>query len=493
VTAWQDSEYSRSLSPLIDCLEQVHSLADPGTRRLFVQLLNEHFKTTLVIEDLPAPRTHLFNIVLACRGQHPQGLNKLGEVLEQIEPGSTPVRKARAVIEEMTATALISDDDRRELLHLLETTPVDRLAEFVRTAAGSAVALISNERHPLEALTTLERLNARPDGMPPLLVFVELVATHSTGQHADQLREWNNRQAARMGVKERLTAVRLDHTPEPLAQDDLVAYLVIRIEQDLLDGDRYTVAHWRNNDPTEWLPRRGKSFAGSLAELRAHVADLVADAEMTWAKDAAAIRVEFLLPYHLLNLPVDQWDLEAGNPPPRLLGLHYQVVVRSLDRARSPRWHREWRRRWQLLTKMPTATPTQEEHWHWSTGTRTRHLSVLDAKLATKKHIVSLVLRSAPAGAEPGEVMVGVRSGVPVMLWQRTESGRSAFETEVKGLRDALPELVERLRELRSRARLSARADTHVGSRISLLWDDPDRPVEPTEPPAAPSEEVPAR
>jgi len=168
-------------------------------------------------------------------------------------------------------------------------------------------------------------------------------------------------------------------------------------------------------------------------------------------------------------------------------------VVRSLDRARSPRWHREWRRRWQLLTKMPTATPTQEDHWHWSTCTRTRHLSVLDAKLATKKHIVSLVLRSAPAGAEPGEVMVGVRSGVPVMLWQRTESGRSAFETEVKGLRDALPELVERLRELRSRARLSARADTHVGSRISLLWDDPDRPVEPTEPPAAPSEEVPAR
>ena len=97
------------------------------------------------------------------------------------------------------------------------------------------------------------------------------------------------------------------------------------------------------------------------------------------------IRVEFLLQYNLLNLPVDQWGLETGSSLPRLLGLRYQVVVRSLNRARSPRRHREWHRRWELLTKMPHATPTQEDHWHWSTGTKSRHLSVLDARLATKK------------------------------------------------------------------------------------------------------------
>ena len=79
------------------------------------------------------------------------------------------------------------------------------------------------------------------------------------------------------------------------------------------------------------------------------------------------------------------------------------------------------------------------------------------------------------------------------MIWQRTDSNRNAFEAEVKPMRDALPVLVERLRELRSKARLAARSVSHVGSRISLLWDDPDRPVEPQDPPAAPTEEVPAR
>jgi hypothetical protein len=103
------------------------------------------------------------------------------------------------------------------------------------------------------------------------------------------------------------------------------------------------------------------------------------------------------------------------------------------------------------------------------------------------------VLSSVPHGAERGELMVGVRAGVPVMIWHRTESARSAFEAEVKAMRDALTELVENLRQLRARAKQSGRPDSHVGSRISLLWDDPDRPVEPLDPPAAPIEEVPAR
>lgn len=492
MTAWPDSDYPRSLGRLIDCLEQVSSLSDPGGRRLFLQLLADHFGASLIVEDFPATRTHLLSIVLACRRQHPRGLNKLGEALEQLEPGSTPVRRARTAIEDMTAIELIPEDARRELLSLLEELSVDSLAEFVRAAAGSAAELMSNERHPIEALAALERLNARPDGVPPLLVFVELLATHAGEQNAELLRRWNTRQAEQMGVEERLTAVRLEHTASPLAQDDLVAYLVIRIEPDLLDQDRYSVAHWRNNEAGGWRPRRGESFSGDLAAVRTHVADLVADAEMTWAKDATDIRIEFLLPYTLLNLPVDQWDVEAKSTLPRLLGVHYQVVLRSLDRARSPRWHREWRRRWELLTKMPNGPTKKDHHWHWSDGTNSRHLSVLDAKMATSKEVVTLVLRSVPIGDDPGEVIVGLRSGVPVMIWQRTESGRSAFKSKVESLRDALPELVEKLRKLRSEARQAARPDTHLGSRVSLLWDDPDRPVEPQDPPAAPSEEVPA-
>ncbi|GAB3158127.1 hypothetical protein GCM10027258_68700 [Amycolatopsis stemonae] len=493
MTSWNGADYPSSLGFLIDCLEQIPSLRDPGSRRLCLELLADHLGVPLVVEELPTTRASLIGIVQACRRQHPQALAAFVDAVEQMEPGSIPVQRARSAVEDMATLDLVTEFDRRELLNLLGENPSSRLAELVRAAAGPAAELTSADHRPADALATLERMNAQPDGIPPLLLFVEYLAAAADGQRAEGLRDWNDRQAARLGVTEQIKAVRLAQAAEPATPEEVVAYLVVRIEPDLLDTGLLVAVHWRHNDPTGWRPRRSEPFAGDLDAVRAHVADLVAEAETGWAKDAAAIRIEFLLPFSLLNLPVDQWDLEAGSSLPRPLGLHYQVVVRSLDRARSPRWHREWRRRWDLLKKVPAGLTTPEEHWLWSDGAKRRHLTALDAKLAEQKKVVSLVLRSVPDSADPGEVLVGVRTGIPVMIWHRTESARSAFEAEIKSLRDFLPELVEHLRLLRSRARQAARPDSHVGSRVSLLWDDPDRPVEPQDPPAAPIEEVPAR
>jgi hypothetical protein len=493
VTSWTGSDYPSSLGFLIDCLEQIPSLRDPASRRLCLELLSDHLGMPLVVEDLPTTRASLIGIVQACRRRHPRALSAFVDAVEQMEPGSIPVQRARAAVEDMAALDLVTEYDRQELLHLLGENPSSRLAELVRAAAGPAAELTSADHRPAEALATLERMNAQPDGVPPLLLFVEYLAAAADDQRAAALRAWNDRQATRLGVTERIKAVRLAQATEPGEAEKVAAYLVVRIEPDLLDTGTLVVVHWRHNDPGGWRPRRSEPFTGDLDAVRAHVAELVAEAESGWAKDASAIRIEFLLPYALLNLPVDQWDLEAGSSLPRPLGLHYPVVVRSLDRARSPRWHREWRRRWDLLKQVPAGLTTPEEHWLWSDGAKRRHLTALDAKLAAQKKVVSLVLRSAPDGANPGEVLVGVRSGVPVMIWHRVESARSAFEAEIKSLRDALPELVEHLRLLRSRARQAVRPDTHVGSRVALLWDDPERPVEPQDPPAAPIEEVPAR
>jgi hypothetical protein len=474
-------------------LEQIPSLRDPASRRLCLDLLVSNLGVGLVVDELPTTRAHLIGIVQACRRQHPRALNAFIDVVEQMEPGSIPVQRARAALEDMTALDLIAEHDRRELLTLVGEGPGDQLARLVRLAAGPVADLMPAEQHPVEAVAALERMNARADGVPPLLVFVELLASCVDDQRADQLRRWNYRQAERMGLTEKLRAVLLEPVAEPATPQNVMAYLVIRIEPDLLDPKLFTVVHWRQHDPAEWRPRRGEPFTGPLEGVRTRVADLVAEAETGWANNASAIRIEFLLPYALLNLPVDQWDLEAESALPRPLGLHYQVVIRSLERARSPKWHREWRRRWELLKQLPAGRPTPAEHWLWSDGTKPRQLTALDAKLAERREVVSLVLSSVPDGAEPGEVTVGVRSGVPVMIWQRAESGRAAFEAEVKAMCELLAEIVENLRLLRSKARQSARPASHAGSRISLLWDDPDRPVEPLDPPAAPTEEVPAR
>jgi hypothetical protein len=490
VTSWSGADYPSSLSLLIDRLQEIPCLRDPASRRLCLDLLTEHIGVSVVVEEFSTTRPHLIAIVQACRRQHPRALNAFIDVIEQLEPGSTPVLRARAAVEDMTALELVAEPDRRDLLTMLEGIPRDLLAELVRLVAGPATQLASDMQYPADTLAMLERMNARPDGIPPLLVFVEQLAAYLGDYQAERLRRWNDRQAEKVGLTGRLRAVQLKQPAEPPVQQGVVAYLVVRIEPDLLDSDRYAVVHWRCNDPTGWRPQRGTPFAGDLDEVRLHVADLVAAAESGWATDASDIVIEFLLPYCLLNLPVDQWDLEAGSVLPRPLGLHYQVVVRSLDRARSPRWHREWRRRWELLKKTQTELTSYEDHWLWSEGAKPRQLVALDAKLAARKEVVSLVLRSTPEGNEPGEVMVGVRTGVPVMIWHRADSSRQPFVDAVEAMRDALPRLVESLRLLRGRAKLAARPDSHVGSRVSLLWDDPDRPVEPQDPPSAPIEEV---
>jgi len=494
VTTWNGADYSSSLTVLIGCLEQIPCLRDPNSRRLCLDLLASRLGVELVIDELPTMRTHLIGIVQACRRQHPRALYIFIDVIEQMEPGSLPVRRARTVVENMAVLELVPEHDRRELLALLEGCPGERIHESMRLAAGPTFDLMPDEQRPADVLAVLERMNARPDGVPPLLLFVEYLAAYFNDQRAELLRQWNDRQAEWMGLTDKVRAERLrEEVTRPTAPKDVDACLVIRIEPDLLDPDIFTATHWRQSDPYEWRPRRGESTSGDLAAIRLHVAELVTQAEVSWGKDARTIQIEFLLPFSLLSVPVDQWDLEKEGTLPRPLGLHYQVVVRSLERARSPQWHREWRRRWSLLKQLSAGKPTPEEYWMWSSGgTKTRHLTVLDAKLAISKEVVSLVLRSAPKENDPGEITVGLRTGVPVMLWLRADSNRSAFEQEVKAMSEALPELVENLRKLRSRARQAARPDGHVGSRISLLWDDPDRPVEPAGPPAAPAEEVPA-
>lgn len=490
MASWGDPIYSSSLTLLIDRLEQIPSLRDPASRRLCLDLLGGNLGGNLVIDEYPTTRAQLIGIVQACRRQHPRALNAFIDAVEQVESGSLPVQRARAAVEDMTALDLVAERDRQELLSLLNEHPHDKLTELVRAAAGPAAELVADEQYPAEALATLERLNAGPSDVPPLLVFVERIAAAFGEQIGERLRVWNDRQAARSGLTEQLQEVRRDEiaAPPPTPQHEGVAYLVIRIEPDHLEPELYSVTHWQQNNANEWHPRRGDMFTGDLDAVQDHVSALVDDAESSWARKANTIKVEFVLPYVLLNLPVDQWDLDPTGPIPRPLGLHYQVVVRSLDRARNRKLHREWKQRWETLKHASAEVSSFAEQWLWSDGAKQRQLTALDAKLAIRKDVVSLVLRSVPGGAGPGEVLVGIRTGVPIMLWSRTESGRTAFETEVKALCDALPALVEELQRLRSKARLSTRPDTHVGSRVALLWDDPDRPVEPMDPPAAPEE-----
>lgn len=482
-----------SLWVLVDALEQVQVMRDPNSRTLCLDLLAVRLGFTLQAQSHAVTRTHLLSIVLACN-QHRSGLHMLIEVLDKMEPRSTAVRRASQVLDSMRAADLLADRDRERLLDVFSRATCTHVAELCRAAAGPVAAEPAEEPRKLaDALVYLERLNARSDGVPPVVVFVEHLARHLDGPSVDQLREWNDHQARKLDVVDQLRSLRHQDVEANSHDRYVEACLVLRIERRGFDRNIFVLTDWRQIDPTGWYPQRGDDFIGTLAEIEAQVADLVEEAEAHWARHAASIRVEFLLPHELLNLPVDQWKLEASTDLPQPLGLRYQVVLRSLERARTHRWHREWRQRWAKLRSSRDYSVNGAPMTHWCSS-RTRDLGALERLLVLREELVSLVLSAPPPPVRTtivDEVVVGLRNGLPVMIWHRDDGSHRPFDAAVRPLLKGLGELPERVRLLRGRAPGVIRSNGRVGGHVSLLWDDPDRPVEPVELPTAPCKEVP--
>jgi hypothetical protein len=134
--SWSDADYPGSLSFLVDRLEEVPSLRDPASRRLCLDLLVERLGVRLVVDDFASPRAHLIAIVQACRRHSSHALRTFIEVVEQMEPGSTPVHRARDAVEDMAALEFVADPDRDDLLSLLAGLPRHQLVQRVRLTGG---------------------------------------------------------------------------------------------------------------------------------------------------------------------------------------------------------------------------------------------------------------------------------------------------------------------------------------------------------------------
>ncbi len=486
---------SRSVLPLVDVLEQTDVLRYPGSFALYLELLADQLGEPVEVPDHPEVRQRLIALVLAC-AQIPGGLRALAEGLEMMVPGTREAARARAAVAELEVVDILPPGDREELLDLLDGSDQDRLRSIYRTAGGPYAPEVAPGAGYLRRLVTgLEEMNAPPDGVPPLLAFAEFAAAEAPPGIADGLRAWSSAVARRLGLTDRLGAVRRQAaertSPMPGTTE---AYLIIKIEADALEDDRYHVRTWRQvGEP--WQPEPGEDFTGNLGAVQRHITDVVADAEAGWAVDADIIRLEFLLRQDLLALPVDQWPTDMEENPPRPLGFKYQVVVRSLDRMHVRRWHREWRQRWAVLSGprweapriarpatggIEPATPRGELVVRTSSSDPVG-LRRLDAALAVDHQPLLVLSRplARTGGDTPDEVSVGLRAGVPLMLWQRDERLAEDFDSVIETLLATDRDLREGARKLRIEAFSAEDPETHVGSHITLLWDDPYRLVEP--------------
>ncbi|MER5261957.1 hypothetical protein ABTZ99_07750 [Actinosynnema sp. NPDC002837] len=477
---------------MVESLSLIQVLGDLHGRNLVVRMLCEELGEVLPVEEHGYTLIHLYDIVAACY-QRPLGLSALVRVVGRLDKGSLHMAKVRDAVFDMTVLPLWSSDVRHTALTLLREVNVEDVDEAYRAVAGPTAPHLPKNSSYLDAFSLLETLNARPDGLPKALVFIEHLAAKARPEIALELHRWAGLQAELMGLADELAAVRRDirNARAPLTKPlKDYGFLVFSLQRVGASGDRFELVHWRQLGMQDgWYPMRAFEHVGDLESIKHTVAMLVEYIEGHWVDFDPVYHVEFVLSAEMLNLDVDQWKWETDTKIPQLLGCRYPVVVRSLERMGKRQWHREWKTRWaELAAQLDQAGVIAEESGCWGRDDSPEALRELIAAFSRKPSAVSLVLSSPPRAEFSGrdEVAVGLRAGVPVILWHRESCDSVFMDTARRLLHDGDHlGLLERIRVARTEAFAEGPGGTHCGHALTVLYDDPDRivvPIDPTAP-----------
>lgn len=347
----------------------------------------------------------------------------------------------------------------------------------------------------LEVVQDLDERHGGPGGMPLAVPFVRFLGERVAAadeRWAARLRDWVRE------TRERLALPPLRPPPPPPRR----TALHVRLESPPGGEDGFLARMWLRRDATEHIwesegePVRLDAIRAELVRQLGSVGRALGGpaGHAEAGRPAGAIeRIEFHVPYELLDLDFDQWPVPRGpGGRTRALGLVYQVVVRCPQEREDTTV--EWRDKWR---------------WLWAQGGRHAEAVrvVADADVADglgmelgAGHAPACVLAHTPGGARTGAVVEAVlEGGVPVAVWRRAGGRRegaaaSAAQAELLTLlapagEDGRPDpgaldvlaLPARVREVRRAAAVAASgAPDGEGQRapgedrLVLLWDDPD-------------------
>ncbi|MEU2389492.1 hypothetical protein [Streptomyces sp. NPDC007369] len=468
-------------SELQEQLEPTSANPVPDVKAL-VRLLVRN-RAPLKDVDRSAPPDRLVRQLVAWCATSASKADALADALEYVA-GTAGTRQPdaagtlRMLSDLLAARTVMNDEDLLQLQHLVEprTVPLPDLHRLVQACLPPLSAdLPQHCTSPWPTALHLLRRNVLPGGLPPLLAFIEyLAAVQSSSAAVSALRAWTQEKALQWGVLESLHACREEAAGLAGSTPSGTPRLVLVFLPDGLRSDLYTLRTWH-----------GDADTGSSSFMRGEDAQVdfrdIAGAVYTWLEKwarrlstADTISVEFWLPLRLVNEPV--WEWCARSTPPREAP-NWDVVVRSLDRLESPTLHTPWRTRWRRL--MEDAAPGLPP------AARSGRSGVPDE--------ANLVVLNNPPDDEAGrrELMAAIREGAPAILWHREDCASPAFRTSVQRLieQGPLKELPSRVSALRHGIGVRASAEEEGTVRgISLLWDDPDRPLPAMPALVAPSE-----
>lgn len=471
----------------VDVLVEVDSLWSSEDREQYLSLVLDRLRSPGRLAHHATPRHQYIALLRLCLREDPAsgrsgGLACLATVLELMDPGSPEAATLSRLADEWQA---------------VRTLP----AEFTQAwdlleAALQSVRLSPDERGLLVMAATLSRLRRLPDHcttswsdflylvgqntaprqVPPWMVYLDKATEWMSQQHRSELRALNRRRAARWEFGDTFDRRRYDSPwsgwPSTAVHDE---HLAIRIRPAPFDDNHYTVSHWFHSDArSPHFEGRRDSAVIPFAQLQRTVGDVISEVERVEGDRPGHLRLEFVLPLELINLPVESWPLDAEDPH-LLLGTAYPtVVIRSLDRLLDERWHRWWRLRWQTLKDEPTSSS-----WYISVpdGGPRHHEKVLAGLLDERQ--VAAVLSEPPELDRPRgclEIRTALRTGYPVVVWHRTSESTAEFRQALAELfAGGFADLLSRITRFRQEAAALGSEHDHIGRHLAVLWDDPDR------------------
>ncbi|WP_433288855.1 effector-associated domain 2-containing protein [Micromonospora sp. CA-244673] len=464
-------ERRRLVGQIATVMEASSVIRDPSSRQLLLQELSHALAGALGYRELSLLRPQIVELVTVCVDR-PGGLRCLVECMELLEPGTEHTVALLRLADEWHAIELFTDYDIPWLRGLLST--VDVTADLRRFVAETRAAPAPPWcRTAWDLFTHLASANSH-DSVPPWLPLLDRLATAVPEVSRDRMREFVAQLSQDWGITDQVEESQPD-PPAPIG----TAYLVIQFEKYGGDDDTYIMSHWYQWASPVWQPIRGEDRHVSYGELEAAVDQVINETERRWADQVGAVTIEFVLPWQLINEPVDTWRKELQSLLPSPLTTEYPLVIRSLERIRASQWHRVWRSRWQGLA----SSDSDRQLIHCASR---HHVDVqLEATLKRKSGAAVLVLSESPTANSDGErqLLVGLRSGVPAIVWHRnapsmmdlceTVASMIGDQTSGRGVVE-LPHHAAHLRQL-AWSEDPKGLGQHMGHGFVILFDDPDR------------------
>ena len=465
--------------PLVDALLACQAIKDREIRnRIIWDLEEDQYIFRRHVQDY----SDVVELVESC-WKYQGGLQRLCERLNRYERNSYQMKAVLLIVEDITIEGILPQDYIEGLYAIANASLLEQVltTAYHKSLESSGFDLIGNR---MSLWNMLKHLTDIPlsKNLHPLLIFVEELISYSNVHYPEigiNLTTWLEKTLLFLELPNSIrTRIQKRGKIFPKAKQNNIPHLLVSIFPKGNPGSeggtyRFQSVFWLGPDDTEYIYKEDAD--SNLEQIKQMIDDSLTAVSYKIPNRMAEVIVEFFLPINLLSVGVDQWPIDHEFLGPVKLGTRYMVVVRSLERAKSPRLRGKWPKQW---VKFDESCEVLGKKCLKITGRRPRQARELFQELDVSSDVTCLGLCFSPADTELKILEEIISAGVPIALWPRSKySGESS--NEITGLLTKMmgPDQLKDLRQIVHQKRKTAGNldDSAIGNNLSLLWDDPTR------------------